>query len=155
MKLKNTLIVMVILVLMAPLSEGPRAKADYKDKDYSFALLHTDPNYKLSSFASKANDSSVYVRGTEFTGTLSKVNLQVYGSKYSNGLNKENRTVSKGRIYYYTQNAKAYKLYNNVNESNDLYAAIATKAATGDGTAIGKWSPDCAGESSIPLMNYK
>lgn len=152
-KTSKLVVIMLALVLMVP-SLGPlvvRAE-NIVDEVFEFNLYSTSTSYSFTRYRAKENDTSVYVYSDSMSGTLNSVYVKVWGSISSNGSIPHDRTFNY-RNYYYTGVGFSKEVLNVVNERGDHYAALAARGRTGNGVAVGLWSPDTKG--SYDEMSYE
>lgn len=155
MKLKNVLIVMAVMVMLAPAAKGITSyAANIADEGYLFSLTTGNTSPAYTGFRGKEDDSSIYVMPTAMTGTLSRVGVVVRARRTPDGPISVGLTGSKN--YYYTRAnlGKGWKVYNLVKENGYSYASVGFYSQSGSGNASGVWSPDCANQGQYSEMSY-
>ena len=110
------------------------------DIAWGYNLSVQNSSYRFTQNIEKVNDTSVYVKWSDKTGTLSALNLKVYGDGRDCGTNKIGTSHT-----YYVPGLGQYSVINYVNENGCKMCSVGFRANSGYGVAQGLWSPDSAG----------
>lgn len=114
------------------------------DSPWSYTLSVQDSSYHFVQQRKKEDDTYVYVRWSDKTGTLKALNLKVYGDGVDCGT--QNKGVSHT---YYISHTGRYSLVNYVFENGCSMCKVGFKSNDGYGVAQGVWSPDSIGTYTV------
>lgn len=164
MKRKNSLLsgkivtLCFCLMLMVVMTAGVKtsfAAADYVDKDWSFNLSVNEASYQFTKGYAKGTDGYIYLNWQTKVYALNGISvtpyarLSEYGALYAVGT--QISSTEYGFRAYNVTSLGQYRIINYVIESGKTHASLGFKSTSGNGTATGKISPDCAG--SYPILN--
>lgn len=135
---------LMVVCLFAGILQTRVKAANTSDSGWYFTLSMQDASYKYVGQRAKENDSYVYLKWSEKTGTLSALNARVLGDGTDCG------TSTPGVSHtYYVWALGQYSLVNYVNENKRTMCNLGLRANDGYGDAMGLWSPDSAGTYTI------
>lgn len=145
------------LMFIAVMTAGAKTTfaADYVDKDWSFNLSVNEASYQFTKGYAKGTDGYIYLNWQTRVYALNGISvtpyarLSEYGTLYAVGT-QISSTEYGFRAYNVTALGQ-YRVINYVKESGKTHACLGFKSISGNGTAAGKMSPDCAG--SYPILN--
>ena len=134
---------MVVCLFICILQTRVKA-ANTSDSAWKFTLSVQDASYKYVGQRAKENDSYVYLKWSEKTGTLSALNARVLGDGADCGT-----PVVGVEHTYYVWALGQYSIVNYVNENKRTKCNLGLRSNAGYGDAIGLWSPDSVGTYTV------